>query len=74
MKKEKEKVEAIIKARVSSNITKVKAFSGMNNYNVKCIPNLSTLLNPMFKLLKKMHSLSFLSISTKQCAQFVLRT
>lgn len=53
IRKDQEKVKAIVKARAPCNVTEVKAFIGMINYYAKFIPNLSTLLSPMYKLLKK---------------------
>ncbi|XP_008190241.1 uncharacterized protein K02A2.6-like [Acyrthosiphon pisum] len=53
IRKDKDKVKAIVEARIPQNVTEVKAFVGMINYYAKFIPNLSTLLGPMYKLLKK---------------------
>lgn len=47
------KVEAIIKAPTPTNITQLKAFLGLINYYGKFVPNLSTLLHPLYVLLKK---------------------
>lgn len=44
IRKDKDKVKAIVKARIPQNVTEVKAFVGMINYYTKFIPNLSTLL------------------------------
>lgn len=47
------KVEAIVKAPVPKNVTEVKAFIGLVNYYGKFIPNMSTILSPVYNLLKK---------------------
>ena len=49
----KEKVRAIVKAPAPQNITQLKFFLGMLNYYSKFLPNLSTLLAPLYKLLHK---------------------
>jgi len=53
IRKNKQKVKAIVKTRILQNVTEVKAFVGMINYYAKFIPNLSILLGPMYKLIKK---------------------
>lgn len=47
------KVEAINKAPRPTNVTQLKAFLGLINYYGKFVPNLSSLLHPMYELLKK---------------------
>ena len=49
----KEKVRAIVEAPAPKNITQLKSFLGMLNYYSKFLPNLSTLLAPLYKLLHK---------------------
>ena len=49
----KEKVHAIVEAPAPQNITQLKSFLGMLNYYSKFLPNLSTLLAPLYKLLHK---------------------
>ena len=49
----KEKVRAIVEASAPQNITQLKSFLGMLNYYSKFLPNLSTLLTPLYKLLHK---------------------
>ncbi|KAJ0182603.1 hypothetical protein K1T71_001972 [Dendrolimus kikuchii] len=47
------KVKAIVEAPAPSDITQLRSFLGFINYYAKFIPNLSTLLHPLHKLLKK---------------------
>ncbi|XP_045763671.1 uncharacterized protein K02A2.6-like [Maniola jurtina] len=47
------KVEAIVKAPTPGNVTQLKAFLGLINYYGKFVPNLSSLLHPLYSLLKK---------------------
>ena len=49
----KEKVRAIVEAPAPQNITQLKSFLGMLNYYSKFLPNLSTLLATLYKLLHK---------------------
>lgn len=48
-----EKVATIQQAETPDNVNKLKAFLGLINYYNKFLPNLSTLLNPLYNLLKK---------------------
>ena len=48
-----EKVSAIVKAPALNNVTQVKGFLGMLNYYAKFLPNLSSKLAPLYKLLQK---------------------
>ena len=48
-----EKVEAIKEAPSPSNVTELKAYLGLLNYYNKFLPNLSTVLAPVHKLLQK---------------------
>ena len=51
-----EKVDAIIKAARPKSITELKAFLGLLNYYGKFIPNLSSVLHPLYELLQhKVH-------------------
>ena len=47
------KIEAIINASTPTSITELKAFLGLMNYYGKFIPNLSSLLGPLYQLLNK---------------------
>ena len=53
LKTSKSKVVAIEKAPTPTNITQLKSFLGMVNYYGKFIKNLSTVLYPLFQLLRK---------------------
>lgn len=48
-----EKVETIRKAKVPNNVSELKAFLGLVNYYGKFIPNLSSRLSCLYRLLKK---------------------
>ena len=48
-----EKVEAIRKAPEPSDVTQLKSFLGAVNYYGKFFPDLSSVLAPLYKLLKK---------------------
>ena len=48
-----EKIDAITKAPAPTSITELKAFLGLMNYYGKFIPNLTSLLQPMYQLLHK---------------------
>ncbi|XP_062297408.1 uncharacterized protein K02A2.6-like [Scomber scombrus] len=48
-----EKVRAIKEAPTPSNVTELKAYLGLLNYYNKFLPNLSTVLAPVHKLLQK---------------------
>ncbi|XP_060519138.1 uncharacterized protein K02A2.6-like [Cylas formicarius] len=52
-----ERVEAVVKTRVPSNITELKSFLGGVNYYVKFLPNASSILYPLYSSLKKKHPL-----------------
>lgn len=47
------KVKAISKAPCPTNVTELKAYLGMLNYYNRFLPNLSTLIQPLHKLLQK---------------------
>ena len=47
------KVQAIQKAPAPTNITELRAFLGLVNYNHKFLPNLSSTLSPLHRLLRK---------------------
>ena len=49
----KEKVRAIVEAPAPQNVTQLKSFLGMLNYYGKFLPNLSTMLAPLYSLLHK---------------------
>lgn len=48
-----DKIIAIEKAPIPENITQLKSLLGMINYYGKFIPNLATVLSPLYNLLKK---------------------
>jgi len=48
-----EKVKAIVNFQVPGNVTQLKAFLGLLNYYGQYLENLSSVLNPLHKLLKK---------------------
>uniref|UniRef100_A0A1Y1NNC4 Reverse transcriptase domain-containing protein n=1 Tax=Photinus pyralis TaxID=7054 RepID=A0A1Y1NNC4_PHOPY len=48
-----DKIEAILNAKMPSNVTELKAFLGLINYYGKFIPNLSSKLHALYFLLKK---------------------
>ena len=47
------KVAAIVEAPPPKNVSELKAFLGMVNYYGKFLPNLSTMLAPLYRLLRK---------------------
>ena len=49
----KEKVCAIVDAPAPCNVTQLKSFLGMLNYYGKFLPNLSTMMTPLYSLLHK---------------------
>ena len=49
----KEKVRAIKEAPVPRNVTELKSFLGLLNYYSKFLPRLSTVLSPLYQLLRK---------------------
>jgi hypothetical protein len=49
----RDKVVAINQASIPANITQLKSVLGMINYYGKFVPNLSTILAPLYELLKK---------------------
>lgn len=53
------KVQAVIDAPVPTNVTQLKAFLGLVNYYGKFISNLSTILSPLYQLLKKGSDFNF---------------
>lgn len=48
-----EKVEAIKKAPTPTNIMELRSFLGLVMYYAKFVPNISTILEPLYRLLKK---------------------
>ena len=46
-------IRAIKKAKTPTNVTELKSYLGLLNYYGKFLPNLSTKLQPLYKLLKK---------------------
>lgn len=53
LKKDPAKTEAVVKMAHPVNQTETKAFIGMISYYGRFIPNLSSILDPLYKLLKK---------------------
>ena len=49
----KEKVRAIVEAPAPHNVSQLKSFLGLLNYYAKFLPQLSTLLAPLYSLLQK---------------------
>lgn len=47
-----DKIKAILQAPAPKNITELRAFLGLLNYYEKFVPNLSTVLAPLHKLLR----------------------
>ena len=47
------KVQAIQEAKTPTCLTELRAFLGMLNYYAKFLPNLSTLLAPLYQILQK---------------------
>ena len=47
------KVEAIVNAPAPRNVTELRSFLGLVNYYGKFLPNLATLLSPLYALLQK---------------------
>ncbi|CAI6350433.1 unnamed protein product [Macrosiphum euphorbiae] len=70
IERDENKVKAMLNAIEPKRVTEVKAFTGMVNYYVKFIPNLSTLLGPIYNLLKK--EVKF--VWTKECREAFNKT
>ncbi|MCG8113098.1 MAG: RNase H-like domain-containing protein [Candidatus Thiodiazotropha taylori] len=51
--KTKEKIEAVINAPKPENVTQLRAFLGLVNYYSRFLPNIASVLHPLYKLLKK---------------------
>ena len=47
------KIKAIVEAPAPQNVSQLKAFLGMLNYYAKFLPNISSRLAPLYKLLQK---------------------
>ena len=54
-----DKVEGIVKASIPKSVTELKAFLGLMNYYAKFIPNLASVLSPLYQLLHKSVSWSW---------------
>ena len=54
-----EKVKAILEAPAPSNVSQLRSFLGLGNYYAKFLPQLSTLLAPLYKLLQKVKEWSW---------------
>ncbi|KAG6464303.1 hypothetical protein O3G_MSEX014427 [Manduca sexta] len=53
LKKSEEKVKAMLQAPVPNNVMKLQSFLGLVNYYRNFIPNASSILSPLYDLLKK---------------------
>lgn len=53
IKVDKEKVNAIVKIPRPENVTELRAFLGLVNFYAKFVKNLSSILSPLYELLKK---------------------
>lgn len=53
LKKNNDKITAIVDAPTPKTTTQIKSFAGMVNYYSKFVPRLSILMRPMYNLLKK---------------------
>ncbi|XP_026747201.1 uncharacterized protein K02A2.6-like [Trichoplusia ni] len=53
LKKAPEKIKAMLEAPVPSNINQLQSFLGLINYYRNFVPNASTILSPLYDLLKK---------------------
>ena len=51
--KTQEKIEAVINAPVPENVTQLRAFLGLVNYYSHFLPNMASVLHPLYQLLKK---------------------
>ena len=51
--KTQEKIEAVINAPVPENVTQLRAFLGLVNYYSHFLPNMASLLHPLYQLPKK---------------------
>ena len=49
----KERVENILAARSPRNKAELKSFIGLMTYNVKFLPAITSVLHPLYRLLKK---------------------
>ncbi|XP_063362806.1 uncharacterized protein K02A2.6-like [Cydia amplana] len=53
LKKSPEKIKAIVEAPVPTNISQLQSFLGLSNYYRNFVPGASTILSPLYDLLKK---------------------
>ena len=51
--KTQDKIEAVINAPVPENVTQLRAFLGLVNYYSHFLPNMASVLHPLYQLLKK---------------------
>ena len=51
--KSKSKINAIVKCKTPANVSDLRSFLGLVNYYHKFLPNLSTVLHPLYELLEK---------------------
>lgn len=53
LRKSPDKVQAIWNAKVPTNVSELQSFLGLTNYYGNFVPNASSVLNPLYKLLNK---------------------
>lgn len=53
IKVDPEKVDAVVKIASPTNISQLRSFIGLVNFYARFVPNISTVLSPLYKLLKK---------------------
>ena len=49
----KDKIQALLETRAPQNVTELKSYLGLLNYYNRFLPNLSTVLTPLHRLLQK---------------------
>lgn len=62
LQKDSEKISALVDAAHAEDVTTLKGFFRLANYNAKFIPNISTMLKPLYNLLKKNVELSSIGL------------
>ncbi|XP_062620772.1 uncharacterized protein K02A2.6-like [Saccostrea cucullata] len=55
LQKTQKKIEAVVNAPQPTNVSELRSFLGIVNYYARFIPNLSTVLHPLYNLLEKDH-------------------
>lgn len=80
LKKSPEKIKAMVEAPLPTNINQLQSFLGLVNYYRNFVPNASTILSPLYDLLRKgskwnwtqEHNLAFLKIKELLASEQVL--